>query len=155
MKRPPPALAMLLALDRVAHSLDGWSKALSARDGVSAEQRLVLRQLHRAPGSSLAALAASLHRSPSTVGALLRPLEAQGLVARRRNRLDRRALQFSVTPFGAALATRTRDTPEGALRRALAAVDAGQQLNTVQLIEGLADALDAALSPGLGSLDPG
>jgi DNA-binding MarR family transcriptional regulator len=102
MAEDDATLGFLRTLWRLDHVLVRVSKQMSARTGITVEQRLLVRTIGRAPGIAPGALAAELHLDPGTVSAGLARLEARGLIVRRRDSRDRRRVVVHLTSAGRA-----------------------------------------------------
>lgn len=112
-------LPLILALD---HALARRSKEMRARLGVTALQRLVIRQLGRHPGMSPGKLALTLHVDPSTLTGVLQRLVGRGWIDRRRDPRDGRRLRLGLTPRGRTYDVHDEATVEAAISRALSRV---------------------------------
>lgn len=79
--------------------------------GLTHPQYLVMLALWEKSPRSLADLADALALDSATVSPLVKRLEAQGLISRRRSAHDERRLEIVVTAAGAALRERALDVP--------------------------------------------
>lgn len=140
--RRPDALRLLDALSAIEHALDRHSKLMHQRDGLTGEQRLLLRHLAREPDVTLASLATTMHRTAGTLHGMVKTLEARGLVKREPDRLDARAWRLRPTALGRDLAAKTADTQEGLLRKAITALDRAQLQSSLDVLETLTRALN-------------
>lgn len=111
--RPAP---LGLALHTLARAHRGRLAALLAPHGVHAGQDLLLLAIWDEPGLRQAALALRLGVEPPTVTRMVQRLERSGLVERRRDPHDGRALHLYPTPRSRLL--------EGTVRRAWSDLDA-------------------------------
>ena len=102
--------------------------------GLTHPQYLVMLALWERSPQRARDLADELVLEPATVTPLLRRLEDQGLVTRRRQLGDGRSLDVALTPAGRALRDRALDVPVEVMRRL------GLSL---EHLEGLRDDLDA------------
>lgn len=128
------SLALLKQLWTLAHGLDSKSKQLALAIGITARERLVMRYISERPRSTPGIVAAELNMSPSKFGRILRRLEQRRLVARLKDRRDRRRVILVVTPRGRRLERERRGTIEGAVRRTLGRVDSQTKAMSGQLI---------------------
>ncbi|WP_433996946.1 MarR family winged helix-turn-helix transcriptional regulator [Agromyces mangrovi Wang et al. 2018] len=80
--------------------------------GLTHPQYLVMLALWEQSPRSLTELAAELAMEPATLSPLVKRLEAQGLVERRRRASDERVLDISLTAEGTALRARAERVPE-------------------------------------------
>jgi DNA-binding MarR family transcriptional regulator len=92
--------AVLVALRRIARTIDLRSRDLMRRYGLTVPQLVVLRELERGgehTGSSLARVASL---SQATITGILQRLEARGLVERHRSDADKRQIGVRLTVPG-------------------------------------------------------
>jgi DNA-binding MarR family transcriptional regulator len=106
----------------LAHALDVSSKRMARRHGVTGPQRLVVRIVGQAPGSTATEIALTLGIHPSTLTGILRRLQDRGFLRRAIDPADRRRARFELTAAGQRINTRRRGTVEAAVRRALGRV---------------------------------
>jgi DNA-binding MarR family transcriptional regulator len=85
--------------------------------GLTHPQYLVMLALWQGPIRTLRALAETLRLDPGTLSPLVKRLEAQGLVSRRRGAADERTLAIELTPAGAALRGEAETIPSRMMRR--------------------------------------
>jgi DNA-binding MarR family transcriptional regulator len=85
--------------------------------GLTHPQYLVMLALWQGPTQTLRALAETLRLDPGTLSPLVKRLEAQGLVSRRRGSADERTLAIELTPAGAALRGEAETIPSRMMRR--------------------------------------
>jgi DNA-binding MarR family transcriptional regulator len=85
--------------------------------GLTHPQYLVMLALWQGPIRTLRALAETLRLDPGTLSPLVKRLEAQGLVSRRRGSADERTLAIELTPAGAALRGEAETIPSRMMRR--------------------------------------
>jgi DNA-binding MarR family transcriptional regulator len=88
-----------------------------APSGLGLNQYSILARLGRIGPSTIQDLARQLVMDRSTLGHLLRPLAARGLVTLAVGAVDRRSRTVALTPEGAALVARTRPLWDAAQRR--------------------------------------
>jgi DNA-binding MarR family transcriptional regulator len=93
------------------------------------------------PGISPSALADRLHLDRSTVSNLLRDMQAQGIVQRKRLVEDRRQVSLDLTARGHELTLTAGRPGTGALSRAVRHLDARDTLKLMQALEPLLLAL--------------
>lgn len=138
-----PALEFLQHLWRLNQALERLSSRMERTLGITAQQRLVIRCVGKYPGMTAGQLARVLHLDPGTVSAALRRLEGKGVLARRRDRRDKRRVTLGLTAKGRTLDRPAAGTVEHAVERLLGSagnkqVDATTALLS-QLIVFLAD----------------
>lgn len=138
----PDVLMFMQSLWAVAHRLETTSKRMGRRLGVTGPQRLALRVVGLYPGLSAGALAAVLHVHPSTLTGVLRRLEAQGLVKRRGDPLDRRRAMLHLTPLGARVNAMRRGTVESAVAKVVTEASDGDLRSTSWVLDRLAALLE-------------
>jgi DNA-binding MarR family transcriptional regulator len=109
------------AVRQAARHLSQHYDAALAPVDIGINQYSVLVRAQRRGACTIAALAADLVMDRSTLGHLLRPLEARGLIELGMAPDDRRRKAVVVTPAGAALVARARPLWEAAQRRFAAA----------------------------------
>jgi MarR family transcriptional regulator, organic hydroperoxide resistance regulator len=85
--------------------------------GLTHPQYLVMLALWERTPRRVRELADALYLEPATLSPLLKRLEAAGLIERRRNADDDRALAVSLTPAGAALRERALAVPGQIMER--------------------------------------
>jgi len=85
--------------------------------GLTHPQYLVMLALWQGPTLTLRALAETLRLDPGTLSPLVKRLESQGLVTRRRGSADERTLAIALTPAGAALRGEAETIPSRMMRR--------------------------------------
>jgi DNA-binding MarR family transcriptional regulator len=87
-------------------------------------------------------LAAAAGVTPPTATRMLDALEAEGLVARRRDEIDRRCVHVALTDRGRELAMVTRAQIEERRRKIFEALDPDERAPAAQLLERLAAIFD-------------
>jgi MarR family transcriptional regulator, organic hydroperoxide resistance regulator len=85
--------------------------------GLTHPQYLVMLALWEESPQSVRSLGRKLSLEPATLSPLLRRLEAAGLLARKRNPADERALAVELTPEGTALRAQALQVPPTILTR--------------------------------------
>ena len=106
-----------LALSAAARALVGTYRTLLEPLGLTHPQYLAMLALWQHGPMSLAGLAARLHLEPATASPLVRRLEDRGLVARRTDERDERALLIELTDAGAAMRAQAVGVPAAMLDR--------------------------------------
>jgi DNA-binding MarR family transcriptional regulator len=114
-------------------------RATTAGVDVSSPGMGVLGALVRSGPQRVSAIAAATGLSGSHVSRELRGLEAQGLVARKSDRADARAVLVSVTPAGRAAYRRLKAASVDAADAALAGWQADDLATLARLLDRMAD----------------
>lgn len=149
---------VLLALRRIMRATDLHSRRLLRDFGITGPQLLVLREIAACGELSSSALARAVSVSLPTATGILARLESRGLVARRRDSVDRRQVVVSLTEAG----IRTLDSAPPPLQEsftrqleALREWEQTQILSALQRIVSMMEAETLAASPVLttGRLD--
>lgn len=94
------------ALYSANHAMSRVYAPLLADLGLTYPQFLVLMSLWAEDGQTVGALGRALQLETNTLTPLLKRLESQGLVARRRDEADERQVRITLTDAGRALQTR-------------------------------------------------
>lgn len=89
---------LVVALRRVARSLDRTSRRLMRDHGITSAQRALLQALAARPGASVGEIARMVGLGQATVTDTLDRLVARGLASRTRSAVDRRRVQITLTP---------------------------------------------------------
>lgn len=97
-------LRILRSMRRIIHSVDLYSKQLSANSQITSPQLICLLSIVEHGALTATAISREIHVSPSTVVGILDRLEEKGLVRRDRDREDRRVVTVTATEKGATLA---------------------------------------------------
>jgi DNA-binding MarR family transcriptional regulator len=96
-------------MQRATHvTLDAWAREVADVSLTASELNVMASLADKQPPSTLTELAACVGSRPTTVSGVLDRLERRGLVRRRPDPTDRRALRLQLTEDGAAAATRVR-----------------------------------------------
>ncbi len=90
------------------HSVAALDRVLAA-EGLRAVQWSALISIHFDRGGTCAALARDLAHDKGAMTRIIDGLEERGLVERRRDAVDRRVVNLSLTPAGEAMTLRCRD----------------------------------------------
>jgi DNA-binding MarR family transcriptional regulator len=103
-----PEICNCAALRQAARHVTKLYDEALAPSGLGLNQYSILARLGRVGPSAIQDLARLLVMDRSTLGHLLRPLEARGLVTLEVSASDRRSRTIALTPAGAALVAETR-----------------------------------------------
>ena len=145
-----PALSFLRRLWQLSHTLERLSATMEQRLGVTAQQRLMLRCLGKAPGMTSGQLATLLHVDPGTVSAALKRLEGKGLLRRRRDRRDGRRVTVELSAKGRGLDRPAQGTVEDAVQQLLETTPAADVEVMLEVVARLTTLIDALVEPRAG-----
>ncbi|WP_277207929.1 MarR family winged helix-turn-helix transcriptional regulator [Isoptericola croceus] len=146
MDQPEDPLALeaqvCFALSASARAMVALYRPVLEPLGLTHPQYLVLLGLWEDAGAgrttSVTGLAARLYLDPGTLSPLLKRLEQQGLVERRRGAADARVVEVHLTEAGAALRTEALQVPARVVEAS------GLGLDELQRVRAAADAVIAA-----------
>ncbi len=91
---------VLVALRRIMHATDLYSKKLSKTAGLTAPQLLILQAVRDLGDVTIGTLARHISLSQATVTTILDRLEKRGLVYRERSTVDKRKVHAHLTESG-------------------------------------------------------
>lgn len=91
---------ILVAIRRVMRAVDMRSKQLERKAGLTVPQWLILQALSASGEMQISELARRISLSHATVTSILNRMSDKGLVQRKRNSADRRAVRVSLTAKG-------------------------------------------------------
>jgi DNA-binding MarR family transcriptional regulator len=137
---PGPAEERLFELMKRLRKL-GLDAYPSDQAGISPAQMALLDRIAGSPGCGIGAIAETLGLTPPTVSVGVRKLEESGLVERKPNPQDGRAIRFYLTRRGQAVEYRIRESFRRKFRLLLAGLSEGE---SETLLEILGRALDRA-----------
>jgi DNA-binding MarR family transcriptional regulator len=120
----------------------------AAAVGLSLGDCRVLRYLSRNPGISQARLAYLTDSDPMTLGRVLKRMENDGLIARKSDPRDRRALTLALLPPATRVLKAIRRVAARALAEGLAGINVAERERLMRLLRLIHANLDA-LVPGL------
>ncbi|MEJ5943876.1 MarR family transcriptional regulator [Pseudokineococcus basanitobsidens] len=139
---------LCLALYQASHAMDATYRVLLEGYGLTYPQYTVLSVLRQDGPSPVTGVARRLGLSSNTVSPLLKRLEAQGLLTRRRSVGDERTVLVELTDAGRRLGAEVDDVP--AQITAASGLDEGQQAELV----GTLHRLSATLREGVERTAP-
>lgn len=119
----------------LVHALEVRSRRMAKTLGVTGPQRLVIRVLGQAPGSTASRVAQILGLHPSTLTGILKRLERQGMLQRKIDPQDRRRVRFRLTAKGRRVDRERKGTVEAAVRRALGRAGDTATEETIRMLE--------------------
>jgi DNA-binding MarR family transcriptional regulator len=115
------------------------------RLGITRAQWLVLTRLHRHPGASLSELAEMMEVEKATAGRMIDRLVANGWVARRTQRDDRRVKRVFLTPEAERVHKRIWRVAEATVEDALTSLSASESRQLMTLLQRVKRTLVAAV----------
>ena len=115
------------------------------RLGITRAQWLVLTRLHRHPGASLSELAEMMEVEKATAGRMIDRLVANGWVARRTQRDDRRVKRVFLTPESERVHKRIWRVAEATVEDALAGLSAPESRQLMRLLQRVKKTLVSAV----------
>lgn len=137
-------MRVLWALD---HAMQGRSKAMASKLGITSPQRLALRLVDEQPGITSGEVAQLLHLDPSTLTGVLQRLEIRGLLTRKKDKADGRRAKLQVTAAGRELLSQQQHTIEAVVRVALNAEKEKAVRKASGVLQRLTAAMGAAPAP--------
>lgn len=102
---------------------------------ISPAQMVLLEQIFQSPGCGVQEIAERLKLSSPTISVGVGKLEEGGLVERKSNPLDGRAVQFFITQKGLSVHSRFREVRLIKFRRLLSGLDLEEQNRLLKLLE--------------------
>ncbi|MGD9720199.1 MAG: MarR family winged helix-turn-helix transcriptional regulator [Pirellulales bacterium] len=134
---------IVIALRRINHAIDVWSRQLWQDYGLTSPQLAMLREIMGGQNVTPGTLAAALHLSQPTVTGILGRLERRGLIRRERSPSDRRSILAIVTDAGKELAETAPPLLRDRFRRELAQLNADEQANILVILDRVATMMHA------------
>ncbi len=134
---------IVLALRRINHAIDSWSRQLWFEYGLTSPQLATLREILVGRNVSPGTLATALSMSQPTVTGILGRLEARGLIVRERSKTDRRFTIAAVTERGRQLATQAPPLLRDRFRQELDKLPVGDQTEILRVLQRVADMMHA------------
>lgn len=116
MTLTPPEM-LCFALYSATHAMTQAYKPLLDGIGLTYPQYLVMSLLWAQDGQPVGALGRQLQLDSNTLTPLLKRLEGEGLVSRRRDDRDERQVHIHLTPAGTALADKASTIPDCFFRK--------------------------------------
>lgn len=140
-----PSLEFMQRLWRLDHALELLSARMERTQGVTSQQRLIVRIVGKHPTITAGELATLLHVTPSTVSVALQRLAEKGVILRRRAPDDKRRSVLELTAKGVAIDQPVGGTVEHAVARLLKTVAAQDLEMTTAVLDMLTTLLDSEL----------
>lgn len=142
-----PPLDFLQHLWELNHALERTSVQMERSLGVTAQQRLILRCLGKYPGMTATQLSSVLHLDRGTISVSLGRLMKKQLLAGRRNQVDQRRVQLTLTAKGRVLVRSNTGTVEHAVAKLLVKAGKAPVDRTKRLLRLLSNDLMKRLVP--------
>jgi DNA-binding MarR family transcriptional regulator len=153
---------VIAALRRIVRAIDLHSRYLMDHFGLTGPQLLALQEAARLGPVPVGALARDVHVSHPTMSGIVDRLERRGLIARVRDRRDRRRISVTVTDEGQTVLDQAPSPLQERFRRELGKLQQWEQtmiLSSLQRMATMMDAEELAASPvlttGTGVAQPG
>jgi len=145
----PAHLATLKKLRVVIRAAQRHSAWIEKQCGVSGAQLWIMQELHESPGMRIGELVHRLAVHQTTVSNLVEDLVKRGLVQKRRDPEDQRAVRLDLAVDGMALLEKAPKPARGVLPEALKQMDAEHLLRLDQGLQGLLERI-GLLDEGYG-----
>ena len=134
---------IVAAIRRIIRAVDLHSRRLVEEYGLTGPQLAVLREAGRLGHTSISPLARAVHLSQPTVTGILDRLERRGLVERRRNAADRRAVNVTVTAEGHKILNRAPSLLQDRFRHELTKLREWELTMTLASLQRIAEMMEA------------
>lgn len=156
---PAYDLRILRSLRRIIRCVDLYSKQLSVSNRITTPQLVCLLAVVNNGPLTATAISREVHLSASTVVGILDRLEEKGLIARIRDRNDRRVVQVSATGAGVALSRQAPSPLQKTLANALNTLPELEQATIALSLERIvalmeAQGIDASPILATGPINP-
>ncbi len=130
-------------LRRLVRAIEGYSRSVENRFGLTGPQLWALWELGRASPLSLKELAERMHLSSSTLVGVIDRLVAKGLVTREQDSGDRRRIRLGLTPAGTSLWKEAPHPAQGQLIEGLRTLEPAQMGELGRSLKILVRAMEA------------
>jgi DNA-binding MarR family transcriptional regulator len=134
---------ILIALRRVTRAVDLNSRRLAQQHGLTGPQAMIMKEVQRSDGLTMGELARRVSLSQATVTDVAKRLEARGLLARSRDKTDRRRVTIRLTPTGEELATNPLPLLQENFVARLNELDEWEQTQLLASLQRVAHMMDA------------
>jgi DNA-binding MarR family transcriptional regulator len=146
---------ILIALRRIARSMDLRSRLLLQGHGLTTPQLMTLRAIGRLQPATAGAIARAIHLGHSTTTGILDRLERRGWICRSRDEHDRRSVNLCLTARGREVLERAPAQIDDRFRERLERVPQWEQTQILATLQRVADMMDATHSDALPALADG
>ncbi len=130
-----PKQRVLAALRKIVRAIDRYSRSLVTRCDVTGPQLICLHVMQEVGSLTSRELSQKVHLDPSTLVGILDRLEQRGLISRRRDTRDRRAVQLSLTTAGRRFVRESPSPLQGTLADGLDRLSAQRQNKLAESLE--------------------
>jgi len=134
---------VLAALRRIVHAIDLHSRRLLTECEITAPQLVCLHMLVEEGRLTSRELAGKVHVNPSTLVGILDRLEAKGLVSRKRDVDDRRAIFVELTAGGKKFVSRAPSPLQSAMADRFGRLSRRDQQRLAESLEEIVDLMQA------------
>lgn len=139
-------LRILSSLRRIIREVELYSKKLSSQFSITGPQLVCLLAIGGHEKVTASTIAREIHLSPSTVVGVLDRLEDKSLIARSRDRADRRKIYISLTEKGRTLAQSAPSPLQDRLADSLSNLEETEKLTIAQSLAKMADLMEQVSS---------
>lgn len=133
----------LIALRRILRATEKYSRDLARAAGLSAVQLRVLQIVAEKGHATPTELSTRMRVTQATVSALIKKLEAKGLLSRRRSETDRRQMRLEITEEGREKVRTAPDALQQRYVKQFEALEEWEQAMIVSVLERVSAMLDA------------
>lgn len=140
-------MRVLIALRRIMHSVDTYSKKLSVDYHITVPQLICLHAIVRDGPITLSSLGKLVSLSMSTVNGIIDRLEAKKLVERKRTDPDRRKVLVSATDAGVMLSRNMPPLLQNRLVQAISELPELEQVSIALSLERIVDMMEENQHP--------
>jgi DNA-binding MarR family transcriptional regulator len=140
-------MRILMALRRIMHSVDTYSRKLSVDYHITVPQFICLHSIVQDGPMTLSALGTMVSLSMSTVNGIIDRLEAKKLVERKRTDPDRRKVLVSATDAGVMLSRNMPLPLQNGLVQAISELPELEQVSIALSLERIVDMMEEDQRP--------
>ncbi len=133
----------LIALRRILRATEMYARDLAREAGLTAVQLRVLQIVSEKGYATPTELSQRMGVTQATVSALIKKLEAKGLLSRRQSERDRRQTRLEITPDGMAKVRAAPDALQQKYVKQFEALEDWEQAMIVAVLERVSSMLDA------------
>jgi len=136
-------LRVLQALRRIIQAIEIHSRKLTQHHDITGPQLVCLHELRNAGPRTVSGLARAIYLAPSTMVGIVDRLEEKGLVARMRDRQDRRKVVVALTEAGRAMLDNAPSPVQDRLAGALNRLPELEQVSITLSLEKVVELMEA------------